>query len=43
MDNSLTAPIIDAHGHTLDLAFKSGSKLHQDLGGLTDVPLMRAG
>ena len=43
MDNSLTSPIIDAHGHTLDLAFKSGRKLHQGLGGLTDVPLMRAG
>ena len=43
MDNSLTVPIIDAHGHTLDLAFKSGRKLHQGLGGLTDVPLMCAG
>ena len=43
MDNSLTSPIIDAHGHTLDLAFKSEGKLHQGLGGLTDVPLMRAG
>lgn len=43
MDNSSTAPIVDAHGHTLDLAFKSGRKLHEGLGGLTDVPLMRAG
>ena len=35
--------VIDAHGHTLDLAFKSKKDLHQPLGGLTDVPLMRAG
>ena len=39
----LTSPIIDAHGHTLDLAFKSQRPFHEDLGGLTDVPLMRAG
>ena len=39
----LTSPIIDAHGHTLDLAFKSQRRFHADLGGLTDVPLMRAG
>ena len=37
------APMIDAHGHTLDLAFRSNRKLHHPLGGLTDVPLMRAG
>ena len=36
-------PVVDAHGHTLDLAFKVGRPLHQSLGGLTDVPLMRAG
>jgi len=35
-------PIIDAHGHTLDLAFKSNRRLHQALDGQTDVPLMRA-
>ena len=39
----LTSPIVDAHGHTLDLAFKSQRCFHADLGGLTDVPLMRAG
>jgi membrane dipeptidase len=39
----LGAPVIDVHGHTLDLAFKTGRDLHQGLGGLTDVPLMRAG
>jgi membrane dipeptidase len=39
----LTCPIVDAHGHTLDLAFKSQRRFHADLGGLTDVPLMRAG
>ena len=38
-----TSPIVDAHGHTLDLAFKSQRRLHSDLGELTDVPLMRAG
>ena len=37
------SPIIDAHGHTLDLAFKTERDLHRELGGLTDVPLMRAG
>lgn len=36
-------PIIDAHGHTLDLAFESQQHLHRRLGGLTDVPLMRSG
>jgi len=36
-------PMIDAHGHTLDLAFKSDRRFHHALGGLTDVPLMRAG
>jgi membrane dipeptidase len=39
----LTSPIVDVHGHTLDLAFKSQRRFHEDLGGLTDVPLMRAG
>ena len=44
MNDSLAAsPVIDAHGHTLDLAFKLQRNLHQDLGGLTDVPLMLAG
>ena len=37
------AIIIDAHGHTLDLAYRTGKRLHHPLGGLTDVPLMRAG
>ena len=36
-------PVIDAHGHTLDLAFQSKRDLHRPLGGLTDLPLMRAG
>lgn len=35
--------VIDAHGHFLDLATESGCGLHESLGGLTDVPLMRAG
>lgn len=39
----MDAPVIDAHGHTLDLAFKSNRRFHCALGGLTDVPLMRAG
>ena len=39
----LDAPIIDAHGHTLDLAFQTKRPLHHALGGLTDVPLLRAG
>ena len=39
----LTTPIVDVHGHTLDQAFKSRRPFHADLGGLTDVPLMRAG
>jgi uncharacterized protein len=42
-DGLSEAPIVDAHGHTLDLAFKSNQRLHHALGGLTDVPLMRAG
>jgi len=36
-------PIVDAHGHTLDQAFPTQRPLHEALGGLTDVPLMRAG
>ena len=40
---ALDAPIIDAHGHTLDLAFQTKQHLHHALGGLTDVPLLRAG
>jgi membrane dipeptidase len=39
----LDAPLIDVHGHTLDLAFKSQRRFHHSLGGLTDLPLMRAG
>lgn len=39
----LDVPIIDAHGHTLDLAFTSNRSLHHSLDGLTDVPLMRTG
>ena len=39
----LDAPIVDVHGHTLDLAFTSNRSLHDSLDGLTDVPLMRAG
>ena len=35
--------VIDAHGHFLDLAATSRLQLHESLGGLTDVPLMRAG
>ena len=35
--------VIDAHGHFLDLAAQSDRRLHESLGGLTDVPLMRAG
>ena len=35
--------VIDAHGHTLDLAFETQAALHADLGGRTDLPLMRAG
>lgn len=40
---ALEAPIIDAHGHTLDLAFQTQRHLHHALGGLTDVPLLRTG
>ena len=36
-------PVIDAHGHTLDQAFDTQRHLHEALGGLTDVPMMRAG
>jgi len=41
---AMTAPVVvDAHGHTLDLAFHVGRPLNAALGGTTDVPLMRAG
>ena len=41
---SVTSPVIDAHGHTFDLAIKAQHlPLHGELGGLTDVPLLRAG
>ena len=43
IEDILASPVVDAHGHTLDLAFKLGRDLHRGLGGLTDVPLMRAG
>ncbi len=39
----LNAPVIDGHGHTLDLAATSNKQLHHALGGHTDVPLLRAG
>jgi membrane dipeptidase len=35
--------VVDIHGHTLDLAFHTGRRLTEPLGGTTDVPLMRAG
>ena len=35
--------VVDAHGHFLDMAANSRRKLHESLGGLTDVPLMCAG
>ena len=35
--------VIDIHGHTLDLAYRSGRPLNASLGGVTDIPLMRAG
>ncbi|MCY3775766.1 MAG: membrane dipeptidase [Candidatus Aminicenantes bacterium] len=35
--------VVDAHGHMLDMAANSRRRLHESLGGLTDVPLMRAG
>ena len=41
--SQLTSPVVDVHGHTLDLAFKAQRRFHAELGGLTDVPLMRAG
>ena len=37
------SPIVDGHGHMLDQAFDARRHLHEALGGLTDVPLMRAG
>lgn len=36
-------PVVDIHGHTLDLAFHTGRPLNAALGGTTDVPQMRAG
>jgi membrane dipeptidase len=36
-------PVVDIHGHTLDLAFHTRRGLAAALGGTTDVPLMRAG
>lgn len=39
----VTNPVIDAHGHTLDLAVHVGRPLNAPLDGTTDVPLMRAG
>ena len=39
----LDSIVIDAHGHFLDMAASARRKLHESLGGLTDVPLMRAG
>ena len=38
-----TSLVVDAHGHTLDLAFEAGADLHEDLQGLTDLPRMRSG
>ena len=35
--------IVDVHGHTLDLAYEAKAPLAGDLGGLTDIPLLRAG
>ena len=35
--------VVDAHGHSLDLAFHVGKPLNAALGGTTDVPLMRQG
>ncbi len=35
--------IIDVHGHTLDLAYRSGHRLNAPMGGNTDIPLMRLG
>ncbi len=44
MSRPLVTPlVVDAHGHTLDLAFEAGVDLHKDLRGLTDLPLMRSG
>ena len=35
--------IIDVHGHTLDIAYRSHKRLSESLGGITDIPLLRAG
>jgi hypothetical protein len=35
--------IVDVHGHFLDLGFRSGLPLNASLGGVTDVPMLRAG
>ena len=43
MTRATETPVIDAHGHTLDQAFDTHRHLHEALGGLTDVPMMRAG
>jgi microsomal dipeptidase-like Zn-dependent dipeptidase len=39
----VTTPVVDVHGHTLDLAFFTGRPLNGPLGGTTDVPQMHAG
>lgn len=41
----MTTPpvVVDAHGHTLDLAFHVGQPLNAALGGTTDVPLILGG
>jgi membrane dipeptidase len=41
--NEPTPVVVDAHGHTLDLAFHVARPLNAPLGGTTDVPLMRVG
>lgn len=43
MTHENTTLVIDVHGHTLDQAFDVQRHLHDNLGGLTDVPMMRAG
>ncbi len=35
--------VIDAHGHSLDLAFRRGGRLDAPLLGTTDIPMLRAG
>ena len=35
--------IIGVHGHTMDLAYRSGHRLNAPMGGNTDIPLMRLG